>query len=189
MSFVLRPSGITNPELITLAAAVAIVDGIKRATGLDTRIRWPNDVMVKKKKLAGVIAQAKSNEHQIVEVIVGVGVNCNAPVLDTMEVGKEATSLAEELGRRLEISELKRAILNSFSRLYEGLRVGEDLIPLWKGHVGTIGRAVLVRLKTDETAFSYRVVGIDPEGNLMVTKDGKQTIVHAEDLEWLKEQT
>jgi BirA family biotin operon repressor/biotin-[acetyl-CoA-carboxylase] ligase len=188
LSFVLRPSGISKPELITLVAAVAVVDGIKHATGLDTRIRWPNDIMVSGRKLAGVIAEAQSNEGEIIEVIVGVGVNCNAPVSESRELGKGATSLLEELGRRFEISELKRSILDSFSRLYDSWRAGEDVIPLWKGHVATLGRTVSIRLKTDETAFSYQAVGIDPEGNLMVAKDGKQTVVHAEDLEWLREQ-
>jgi BirA family transcriptional regulator, biotin operon repressor / biotin---[acetyl-CoA-carboxylase] ligase len=188
MSFVLRPSGISKPELITLVAAVAVVDGIKHATGLDTRIRWPNDIMVSGKKLAGVIAEAQSSEQEIIQVIVGVGVNCNAPVPDVEGPRKETTSLVDEFGRRVEISELRFSILDSFSRLYHSMHAGEDMISLWKGHIATIGRSVSIKLKTDETAFSYQAVGIDPDGNLMAAKDGKQTIMHAEDIEWLREQ-
>jgi len=188
MSFVLRPGGISKPELITLVSAVAVVDGIKNATGLDTTIRWPNDIMARGKKLAGVIAEAQSYKQEIIQVVVGVGVNCNAPVSDAEELGKEATSLTEELGRHLEISELRHSILDSFSHLYDRWRAGEDMMPLWKGHVATLSKPVSIKLKTEETAFSYRAVGIDSEGNLMVAKDGKQTVVRAEDLEWLREQ-
>jgi BirA family biotin operon repressor/biotin-[acetyl-CoA-carboxylase] ligase len=188
MSFVLRPGGISKPELITLVAAVAVVDGIKQATGLDTRIRWPNDIMIGGKKLAGVIAEAQSNEQEIVQVVVGVGVNCNAPAPDLEGPVKEATSLVEELRRNFEVSELRLSILNSFAHLYDRWRAGEDMMPLWAGRVATLGKHVSIKLKTDETAFSYQASGIDSNGNLIAEKNGKRKVVHAEDLEWLREQ-
>ncbi len=188
MSFVLRPESISKPELITLVTAVAVVDGIKNANGLDTAIRWPNDIMARGRKLAGVIAEAQSDKRKITQVIVGVGVNCNAPVSNAAELGMEATSLTEELGKHSEISELKHSILDSFSHLYDRWRAGEDMMPLWKEHVFTLTKPVSIKLKTDETAFSYQAVGIDSEGNLIVDRDGKQTVVRAEDLEWLREQ-
>jgi BirA family transcriptional regulator, biotin operon repressor / biotin---[acetyl-CoA-carboxylase] ligase len=187
ISFVLRPSGISKPELITLVAAVAVVDGIEHTTGLDTRIRWPNDIMVSGKKLAGVIAEAQSNEQEIIQVVVGVGINCNAPVPHMEGSGKEATSLLEELGKRFEIPELKLSILDSFAHLYDRWRAGEDMMPLWVERVATLGKTVSIKLKTDETAFSYQAAGLDFKGNLIAAKDGKQTVVHAEDLEWLRE--
>jgi BirA family biotin operon repressor/biotin-[acetyl-CoA-carboxylase] ligase len=187
MSFILRPGGISKPELITLVTAVAVVDGIKHATGLNTVIRWPNDIMAKGKKLAGVIAEAQADKHAITQVVVGVGVNCNANVSDAEGLGKEATCLAEELEKQTEVSELKNSILDSFSYLYDRWRAGENMMPLWKGHVATLGKSVSIKLKTNETAFSYQAMGIDPEGGLMVTKEGKQTVVRAEDLEWLRE--
>jgi BirA family biotin operon repressor/biotin-[acetyl-CoA-carboxylase] ligase len=187
MSFVLRPEDISKPELITLVTAVAVVDGIKQSTGLDTAIRWPNDIMTRGKKLAGVIAEAQSYKQEITQVVVGVGVNCNANVSDAEGLGNEATSLAEELGKYTDVSELKNSILDSFSYLYDRWRAGEDMIPLWKGHVATLTKHVSIKLKTDETAFSFQAAGIDSEGNLVVNKDGRQSIVRAEDLEWLRE--
>ncbi len=188
MSFILRPGGISKPELITLVTAVAVVDGIEHTTGLETAIRWPNDIMARGKKLAGVIAEAQADKQGITQVVVGVGVNCNANVSEEGGLGKEATSLAEELGKRFDISELKLSILDAFWQLYDRWRAGEDLIPLWKGHVATLAKQVSIKMKTDETAFSCQAVDIDLDGNLMVTKGGKQTVVRAEDLEWLREQ-
>lgn len=188
MSFVLRPGDISKPELITLVAAVAVVDGIKHATGLDTAIRWPNDVLARGRKLAGVIAEAQSFKKEITQVVVGVGVNCNAPLNNSEGLIQEATSLAEEIGSHLEISELKHSILDSFSQLYDRLRAGEDLTPLWKRRVATIGKPVSIKLKTDETPFSYRALSVDAEGGLVVVKDGKQSVIRPEELEWLREQ-
>lgn len=188
MSFILRPAGIPKPELIALVTAVAVVDGIKHATGLNTVIRWPNDIMAEGKKLAGVIAEAQADKQAITEVVVGVGVNCNANVSNEERLGNEATSLTEELEKQTEISALKNSILDSFSYLYERWRVGEDMMALWKGYVATLGKSVSIKLKTDETAFPCQAVGIDPEGSLVVTKEGKQTVVRAENLEWLREQ-
>ena len=188
MSFILRPTGISKPELVTLVTAVAVVDGIKQATGLETAIRWPNDIMTKGKKLAGVIAEAQADRQAITQVIVGVGVNCNSNVSGAWGLGNEATSLAEELGRHIETSKLRNSILDSFSHFYDMWRAGEDLIPLWKGYVASLGKTVSIKLKTNETAFSYQAVGIDPEGGLMIIKEGKQTVVRAEDLEWIREQ-
>ncbi len=187
MSLVLRPANIPRPELATLVSAVAVLQGVKRTTGLDTTIRWPNDVMVRGKKLAGVIAEAQSFKHEVTQIIVGIGVNCNAPVSDA-EVAKEATSLVEELGRLLEVSELKHSILDSFSPLYDRWRSGEDLLPVWKRHVATIGKPVSIKMKTDETPFSYVAEAIDPDGNLVVARDGETRAVAAEDIEWLREQ-
>lgn len=189
MSFVLRPRGLVRPELVTLVSAVSVVEGIQRATGIRTAIRWPNDIMSKGRKLAGVIAEAQSDKQEIVQIVVGVGVNCNSPVSGPNELRDEATSLSEELGRRLDISWLRHCILYAFSQLYENWQDGQDIVPLWKQHVATLGKNISMKLKTEETLFSYYVQGIDSEGNLVVAKEGETKIVRAEDLEWLREQS
>src|SRR5712692_6055625 len=92
MSFILRPGNLQHPELVSLFTSVAVVQGVKHATGLSTKIRWPNDVMVGPKKLGGVIAEAQSYKQEITQVVVGVGVNCNAPLTSSSVPGTEVTS-------------------------------------------------------------------------------------------------
>lgn len=187
MSFVLRPAGVSRPELVTLVTTLAVVEGVKHATTLDTAIRWPNDVMVSGRKLAGVIAEAVSYNREITQVVVGIGVNCNAPVSKIRGLEDVATSLTEELGRDSEIHRLRHSILSSFSLLYERWRAGEDMLPQWKQHLATIGRSVSIKLKTDETPFPCQALDIDPEGGLVVVRGGSPIIIHAEDLDWLRE--
>ncbi|MDE1853992.1 MAG: biotin--[acetyl-CoA-carboxylase] ligase [Thaumarchaeota archaeon] len=188
MSFVLRPGNIPRPELITLVSAVAVVEGVKRATGLRPSIRWPNDVMVNGKKLAGVIADAQSFKQEVTQIIVGVGVNCNASVSELAALHGEGTSIEEELGKKVEVSELRHAILDSFSGLYDRWKAAEDLRPVWQGQVATLGREVSIKLKTEENPFACTAREIDADGNLVVSREGEAATIRPEDLEWLREQ-
>ncbi len=187
MSFVLRPGNIQRPELFTLVSAVAVVRGVKKATGLVPAIRWPNDVMVGGRKLAGVVAEAQSVRQELIQVIVGVGVNCNSPVSHIDGLKGEATSIREELGRHEEISVLKHSVLDSFSQFYEVWKGGGDMAQAWRNHVGTLGKRLSVKLKTEETPFSCAAKEIGDDGSLLVEKDGEPVVVRAEDLEWLRE--
>jgi len=187
MSFILRPGNIPRPELATLVSAVAVARGIKETTGLVPTIRWPNDVMVGGRKIAGVIAEAQSFKQELTQIIVGVGVNCNSPVSNIGELRGEATSVMEELGRHEEISALKHSVLDSFSQLYDGWKEGQDVARAWRSLVGTLGKHIWVKLKTEETAFSCLAKEIRGDGTLIVGRDQGEIAITAEDLEWLRE--
>ncbi len=187
MSFVLRPAGLSRPELVALVAAAATVDGVKRTTGLASKIRWPNDVTVGARKVGGVIAEAASHGAAVDWVLVGVGVNCNAPLSAMTGLEAESTSLARELGKEVSIPEVMGSILDSFSTLYDRWRSGEDLLEEWSRHVGTIGKEVSIKLKTGENPFTCVAEDIDAEGNLVVSLEGESVAVSAADLEWLRE--
>ena len=187
MSLILRPGGIPRPELVTLVSAVAVVQGIRTATGLAPTIRWPNDVMVNGKKLAGVIAEAQSYRQALTQVVVGIGVNCNSPVSRIDELKGEATSIREELGRSEEIAPLRHSILDSLSRLYEAWRTGKDMTRAWRSEVSTIGKRISVKLKSEETPFSCLGKALEEDGSLVVERADGETVIHAEELEWLRE--
>jgi len=186
MSFILRPGRIGRPEAMPLIGALAVVNGVNSLTGLRARIRWPNDIMVGSKKLGGVIAVAETYGREVTWVLVGVGVNCNAPISGLQTAG-EATSIAEEVGKDVEIRKVRDSILESFSRLYVRFRAGDDLAPLWKESVSTIGKSVTIKMRAGETPFSCDAVGTAPDGGLVVSRSGVQSTVRAEEIEWLRE--
>lgn len=187
MTFILRPRNLQKPELISLVTALAVVYALKSSTNLSPTIRWPNDVMVGAKKLGGILAEAQSYKQEITQILVGVGVNCNSPVVGIDPTGGDATSLIEELGKPIELSELKNSILDSFSGLYERWKAGENLAHLWVENVATVGKMITVKTKTAGNPFSCQALAIDPDGGLVVLKDGASTTFHSEDLEWLRE--
>ncbi|MDG6910684.1 MAG: biotin--[acetyl-CoA-carboxylase] ligase [Nitrososphaerota archaeon] len=187
LSFILRPAKVARPELAALVAATAMVEGIRQATGLAPTIRWPNDVTIRARKLGGAIAEAQSSGGEVDQIIVGIGVDCNAPASEMGELQQESTSLASELGRKVKVSDVTRSILDSFSLLYERWKSGEDLRDEWARLVGTIGKEVSIKLKTGENPFSCVAEDIDAEGNLVVSLEGESVAISAEDLEWLRE--
>ena len=187
MSFIIRPRSIPAPELASLVGAVAVVDGVKRTTGLTPSIRWPNDVMLGGRKLGGVIADAQASRQGVNVIVIGIGVNCNAAVSKIRGLKGQATSVSEEMGGPVAIPDLRNAILASFNVHYGQWKAGKDMHEIWKKHVGTQGRRVAVKMKTHETPFSGRTKGIRKDGALLVAR-GKGTIVlRAEDVEWLRE--
>ncbi len=187
MSIVLRPGTLPGTELITLIAATAVVRGLRNSTHLVPTIRWPNDVMVNGKKIAGVIAEAQTYRNEVTQVVVGVGVNCNAPVSEAEGLSGDATSTSEQLGRHEEVSVVKHSILDAFSQLYDKWKAGGDVAQAWRESVGTLGKQVSIKLKTEETPFSCVAEGIEESGNLVVTRGTATAVVSPEDLEWLRE--
>jgi BirA family biotin operon repressor/biotin-[acetyl-CoA-carboxylase] ligase len=187
MSFILRPRNIPNPETITLITAAAVVEGIKGATGLSSNIRWPNDITVRGKKLGGIIAEAATHGAAIDWVVVGVGVDCNAPPSEMGHLQTETTSVAQELGKNVKINEVMHAILQSFSALYERWKLGEDLRAEWAGKIATTGKEILIKLKARENPVPCMAEEIDAEGNLVVSFEGELVTIGVEDLEWLRE--
>lgn len=186
VSFILRPVGLRRPELAALVAAAAVSEGVEEVTRLAATIRWPNDVMVSGKKLAGVIAQAQSSGADLDQIIVGIGINCNASVSGNPGA-PDATSVAEQWGRDVEIPLLRTLVLDSFSRLYARWQRGADMTSVWRSRLSTLGKRVQLKLKTGETPFSGTAKDAEEDGAL-VMKD-KSGILHIrpEDLEWLRE--
>ena len=189
LSFVLRPDKIAHPELATIVATTAVAEGIEKSTGLAPTIRWPNDVMLGWKKLAGVIAEAQASGGVVSSIIVGIGVDCNMRSAALQPLGGEATTVEEELGRPVAIPEVMNSILGSFSVLYARWAAGGDVREEWTRRVATLGKQVLVKLKTEENPFSCTATVLEDDGSLSVSLAGRDRVVRAEDLEWLREQS
>ncbi len=187
MSIVLRPSTSSEPHLLSLVAAVSTVRGINSATGLKTMVRWPNDVMVRNRKLTGILTESGYSGSTISSTIVGIGVNCNSRV---RRVGGQnlATSLAEELGQWVRITAVRREILSALGGLYVRWTRGFDVVKDARRHVGTIGRQVVVRTKSGK---ELEGLAEDIEGTwgLVIRREGLTSVIHAEDIEWLRETT
>jgi BirA family biotin operon repressor/biotin-[acetyl-CoA-carboxylase] ligase len=187
MSYVLRPGKMEQPESIPLASALAVVQGVGSSTGPKPLIRWPNDIMVGSRKLGGVIAHAQSYHDRVTQVVVGVGVNCNATISGLEAGSGAATSLLEELDHPVEIAEVRDSILSTFADLYERLTKGEDLTHLWTENVGTLGKSATIKLTADKEPFQCNVVDITSDGGIIIMRDHAGTVIYPEDLEWLRE--
>jgi BirA family biotin operon repressor/biotin-[acetyl-CoA-carboxylase] ligase len=135
-STLLRPPIDVLP-LLPLLAAVTVAGGIEVSTGAAPDLKWPNDVLLRGKKLAGILLERPAGA----DVILGVGLNVNQSAADLPD---GATSLAVELGRQLEREPLLAAILNDLGNAYERAdREGVDwIVPGWRSRSSMLGKAV-----------------------------------------------
>lgn len=101
------------PGVLTLTMALAASDVIRRE-GIVATLKWPNDVLVEGRKIAGILAQATYEGHRVTAAIVGVGINVNMTAGELAEVDRPATSLAVCVGRSLDATAIAREVAARF---------------------------------------------------------------------------
>ena len=146
-SLLLRPPLPPNelPQ-ITLSTAVSVVRALTRAVGVTPGIKWPNDLMLKGKKLGGILTEMETESDQIRYLVVGLGLNVNNPDFPP-ELAGQATSLLKAEGRRFSRLSILQAWLEEFEALYmRFLAHGfPEILEEWKQHSVTLGKYVAVR--------------------------------------------
>ena len=184
VSIVLRPWR-DVASLLTLAAGVALSEGIEAATGLATHVKWPNDVYVSDRKLAGILAEAGSSGAGLHHVIVGCGINV-LPAAFPPEIARRATSIESELGRPIDRGLVLAECLASLAARYADLqaRRASAVVEAWRRRAAlTFGRAV----EWDANGAVRRGVAenIDDVGALLVRTDAGVARVLAGEVRWI----
>lgn len=169
--------------LLTMASSVAIVQGIKEATGLHPVIKWPNDLLINGKKVCGILTELDAEMDCINYTIIGIGINVNNQLNEDLQ--EKATSLIQEVGSRVSRVKLLRSILKCFDENYSRLISGDyDFIrDSWFSHANIIGRNI--RVHGEKTILKGVVSSVDKSGCLILdTKDGSVRVVSG-DVEYL----
>ena len=151
--------------LLTLAAGVGLVEGIEAATGLRADLKWPNDLVVGRRKLAGILAEATAGLNA---VIVGFGINVNAAAFPH-ELADQATSIESELGRAVDRWAVLAATLASLDARYDDLLDGrfDAILDAWRRRApASIGAKVT--WQTSDGPMTGVTAGIDDHGALRV---------------------
>ena len=144
MSIILRPiAPALHLTQIALLGGLAVLEGIQRVAGLPAQIKWPNDVLVRGKKVAGVLAEAAFRGEGVEYVVLGVGVNVNGGPPPDLQLDYEAVSLADELGCVLDRDSVRDAILAALEVRYSQLGTAA-LTAAWAEHLAMRGAVVRV---------------------------------------------
>jgi BirA family biotin operon repressor/biotin-[acetyl-CoA-carboxylase] ligase len=189
LSVILRPDiPPSQASLITLMAAVAVAEAIERFSGLHPAIKWPNDILLKNRKVAGLLNEIHSETDRIHFVILGVGVNLNMEKeLLPKEIRGVATSLKMETGKTVSRKEFVACLLEALGKWYtlflkEG---GRPVLAAWRERARIKGEPVKVT-SFGETLLG-RAVDVDSEGRLILeTEGGERKRIVAGDLEYKK---
>ena len=168
----LRPQEATQ---LTVASATALRRAIQNVTGLSPEIKWPNDILVGGKKVAGILTELSAELDHVRHVILGVGVDVNLGVGEfPLELRKLATSLKIESGRAVSRPELASAILRELDSDYARICAGKftAVADEWEAHCTTIGRDVTVQIGGRK--LRGRAESLDDDGALLLrTEHGR----------------
>ena len=165
-SMILRPAMTpTDVAKMTLLTAVAVCEAIEQTTSVHPRIKWPNDLLVGSKKIAGCLTELSAEMDRVRFVVVGVGINVNTPLKFLPDT---ATSLKAELKEQVNRSELVRSFLLTFETWYKQvLENGFDsVLERWKELSSTLGSKV--RVTEVGKSFEGEAVGLDEYGGLII---------------------
>lgn len=183
-SLVLRPPFLpSEASKCTLLAAVAVVKGINRYTGLNTGIKWPNDILVQGRKMVGILTEMNAEFGHINYVVIGTGINIDIPPEKLpKDIKGTAACLTDVTDKKINRAELLQCILEETERLYEGVVSSGfgGVLAEWREWSVTIGQDVKV-IAPNETYYG-KALDIDEEGLLMVERDGKINKVIAGDV-------
>ncbi len=141
ITVLLRPPSL---EGLSLAAGLACVRAV-RAWGARASLRWPNDVYVGERKLAGILTECRLTGSQIEHALLGLGLNVNLGTEDLPEeLRGTATSLALEVGRPLDLDRVCETVLDELDGVYQAYRSGglACLLPELRAVCSTLGRRV-----------------------------------------------
>ena len=174
-----------NTAAVTLMAGVALADAVREATGLVVEIKWPNDLMVERRKLAGILAEASAVGTELEYIVLGFGINIRQAAYPP-DVAARATSLEAELGRPVDRGAvLARALVN----------LAQGRIALAQGQLGAIldrWRALApsavgapIEWQVGESVRRGRTAGLDRDGALLVEVPTGIERVAAGEIVWL----
>ena len=181
LSVVLRPDiPAEHLPLVSLSAAVEMAEACRGVFGLPVGLKWPNDLMVRGRKLAGVLPEAKLDRGRAAYVVVGIGVNLRQRPEDfPAGVRDEATSV--ELEGAAADDEREAEVVSAFLGRLKGMRAGERG---WDRDVVTAARAVCETLGRDVRATTVgggvvegRAADLDDRGGLVIVSGGRRETV------------
>lgn len=153
---------------ITPVLAVSIVEALRETTGLEAGIKWPNDIVLNRKKLCGILTEMNAEVDMVKHIIIGMGLNVNQESFPE-EIEGVATSLREYSGRNHDRRTILSGILNRFEVNYEAFkREGiKPFIGALKKYSVLIGSIVTVATLNEE--YEAEAVDIDSDGSLIVS--------------------
>jgi BirA family biotin operon repressor/biotin-[acetyl-CoA-carboxylase] ligase len=162
----LRPQETTQ---LTVAAATALRRAIVSQTGLEPEIKWPNDIQLDGRKVAGILTELNAELDSVKYVILGIGVDVNLAASDfPHELRKTATSLRVEADRMIPRAELATVILQELDADYTRIVSGKfgAVADEWEAHCSTISRDVVIRI--GERQIRGRAEALDEDGALLL---------------------
>ncbi len=173
MSIILRPRvPPMNAPQLTIASALAVSDFLQEEAGLEPSIEWPNDIVIRGKKVCGILTEMVAEQDRVEFVILGIGLNVNHAQQDFSLALKEiATSLYLEDGLKRDRTALLQKLLEQLENYYDMLQAGDfgEIAARWSANSYTLRRRVRCTCDGQPVEGTAESLGLD--GALLVRAD------------------
>lgn len=177
MSLLLRPDCVPDEASgITLVMAMAVLAATRELGPQNSGIKWPNDIVINKKKMCGILTEMSLEMDAIHYVVVGVGINVNQTYFEE-EISKTATSIFLETGEKVNRSRLVARVMYYFEKYYAVYKETYDL----SGLIDEYNRYLLncnkeVRVLDPKGEYEGIALGINKDGELLVKKESGEVV-------------
>lgn len=170
LSLLLRPAiPLLQAPQLTMLVSLAAIDACRSVAGLDPQPKWPNDVLLSGRKLAGVLTEIEAQDEQLHYAIIGLGLNVAMSFAGT-PLAATAISLAEASQKPVSVDAVCNAFLASLESRYRYFRDGHTPLAEWKERLEPLGRRVRVH-HGGQTELIGEAQGVDVNGALLIEDD------------------
>ncbi len=186
-SLLLRPQ--VPPDtinLLPLYVAVAVAQAIERTTNLKVECKWPNDLLINKKKVAGILIEGSMQQNTVEYIVIGLGINVNQTQFPK-ELLQKATSLRLESHQEIDRVKLFKEIILSLEASYKPSVATrfQSVVPFWLDHATMINKPIVV--SEQGNVITGIVKGLSKEGGLILQTNETEKTLFAGDVTILGE--
>lgn len=172
-TIVLKPNiPIDHVFMVTMAGSVAVARAIRKEFDLGALIKWPNDIFIGDKKVAGLLLELSAEADAIHHCLLGIGIDVNVPLNQfSAALQKDITSISAEVGHEVDRASFLARILREFENRYLLIESGEydTIVREWKSLSCTLEHRV--HITTMKNSFEGEAIDIDEFGALIIRKD------------------
>lgn len=172
MSILLRPEfEPSKAPMLTLVMAYSVAQALREKEEINAKIKWPNDVVLHKKKICGILTEMSAEIDYINHVVIGVGINTNMEQMEA-EIAEKATSLKIEEGRTVMRAGLIAQVMKYFEENYEKFMKDGDLSEIKDAYNDMlVNQDRDVRVLEPGNEYDAHAIGINETGELLVKKE------------------
>lgn len=188
LSIILQPKfDISVITLFPIASALALSNAIERTLGIKSELKWPNDITIKGKKVAGMLVDASLESNKIESLILGVGINFNVDIKQIEKTLKDTpnfygvASLGDQ-NKTIKPISLVQSFLTEMEQMYDLLNAGETkkIVREWIRKSSTIGQNI--ELDTENGKIKGKAIRIDEDGALVISENKKNRRITSGDI-------
>lgn len=169
-SVIVKPRFLKELQLLTFAAGIAVAKTLNKKLKAEACLKWPNDVLIREKKVSGILAESVISEKAI-SVVIGIGINTNIEKFPP-ELAGTATSLKNEFKKTVNNKEILDAVLSELGKMLK--KDATKILKEYRLYENTLGRKIKVLVQGKE--ICGQALDFDPKGDLIVKLADNQII-------------